>query len=179
MEKEPMHESVNEQLKQEILAMVKEDQEMRRAPGWDSEIDKQHTKRMKEIIKHHGWPEESLVGEEAAMGAWLLAQHADHDVEFQKQALELLKAAVEKGEARKINEAYLVDRVKVNSGEPQVFGTQFYEDAEGKFGSRPIEGLENLETRRKEVGLEPFSEYEKSMKEEYETFKEERKKKNE
>lgn len=156
-------ERINEQLKQEILAMVELDQNMRKSREWNSKIDKQNSERMKKIISQYGWIGRSMVGMEAANGAWLLIQHADHDVEFQKQALELLKEAVALGEAEKMNEAYLTDRVKVNSGQPQIFGTQFYKDSEGKFGPRPIEDIEHLEERRKELGLQAFSEYEKRI----------------
>ncbi len=158
-----MEKIINEQLKEEILAMVELDQNMRNGAEWNSAIDKQNTERMKKIISKYGWPGRSLVGVEGSNGAWLLIQHADHDVEFQKQALELLNEAVEVGEAEKINEAYLTDRVRVNSGQPQIFGTQFYKNSEGKFGPRPIKDVEHLEEKRKEFGLQPFSEYERSM----------------
>lgn len=75
-------EKMNETLWQEILGMVVTDQAMRKSKEWNEDIDKQNTARMKEIIRQHGWPGRTLVGEEAAQGAWLLVQHADHDVEF-------------------------------------------------------------------------------------------------
>ena len=163
MEQEPEMENINEALKQEILVMVEADQKMRKSHELDSEVDKRNTERMKDIISQYGWPGKSLVGEEGANGAWLLIQHADHDAEFQKQALELLKEAVRKGEAKKRNEAYLTDRVRVNSGQPQVFGTQFYKDEGGVFGPRPVEDQERIEGRRKEFDLGSFSEYEQLM----------------
>ena len=51
MENEPKKENINEALKQEILAMVETDQKMRKSHEWDPEVDKNNTKRMKEIIK--------------------------------------------------------------------------------------------------------------------------------
>lgn len=170
MEQELKQERINEQLKQEIFIMIEEDQKMRKSDKWNSEIDKRNTERMREIIKQYGWPGKSLVSEDGSDDAWLLVQHADHDIEFQKQALELLREAVKKGEAEKRNEAYLADRVKVNSNEPQIFGTQFYKDSEGKFGPQPIEDIQHLEERRKDFGLEPFYEYEKRMREMYKEF---------
>jgi len=163
MEQERKMENINKVLEQEILVMVEADQKIRKSHGLDSEVDKRNTERIKEIIRQYGWPGRSLVGKEAANGVWLLAQHADHDIEFQKLALELLKEAVAKGEAEKRNEAYLMDRVQINSGHLQIFGTQFYKDKEGKFGPRPIANQEHLEEKRKEFGLEPFSEYEQRM----------------
>jgi len=56
-----------------------------------------------------------LVGKKASQGAWLIAQHADHDLKFQKKCLKLLaeKLKIKKVEPR--NFAYLTDRVLVNS----------------------------------------------------------------
>lgn len=172
MEKEYTKENINEALKQEILAMVEADQKMRKSHEWNSEIDRKNTARMKEIIKLYGWPGKSLIGMDGATGAWLLVQHADHNVEFQKQALELLKEAVEKEEAEKKALAYLTDRVRVNSGESQVFGTQFYTNEKGEFGPRPIENPETLDRRRKEFGLNSFFDYEKHMRGKYKEFRE-------
>jgi hypothetical protein len=158
-----INENCNESLRQEIITMVDEDQKMRKSHNWDLEIDERNTKKMKEIISQFGWPLRSVVGKDGADGAWLLAQHADHDADFQKLALELLKDAVSKNEAEKKHEAYLTDRVRVNTGEAQIFGTQFYTNEEGVFGPRPIEDMENLDKRRLEYGLEPFSDYQKFM----------------
>ena len=36
---------------------------------------------LKEVVEEHGWPTHDLVGEDAASAAWLVAQHADFDVE--------------------------------------------------------------------------------------------------
>jgi len=153
------------ELRLEIIAMVEVDQEMIKGNNFDKEINKKHTERMKEIINKYGWPTKSMVGSDAAHGAWLLVQHSDYDVDFQKKAVELVTKASDKGEADKKILGYLIDRVRVNSGKPQLFGTQFYKDQGGKYGPKPIEDPENLEARRKDYQMEPFLEYEKRMRE--------------
>lgn len=57
---------------------------------------------------------------------------------------------------------YLEDRVRVNSGRPQLYGTQFLEDASG-MRPRPIESPNRLAERRADVGMDPFEEYEATM----------------
>ncbi len=87
-------------------------------------IDVSNTDRLREIVSEHGWPGRSLVGEEGAHHAWLIAQHADRQLDFQRQALELLADAVQRGEAAQRDWAYLTDRVRMNEGREQVYGTQ-------------------------------------------------------
>ncbi len=160
----------------ELAEMVRVDQEMRQKslesmksnPGddfWDSEVDKRNTERMKEIILEIGWPTVSKVGAGGMRDAWLIVQHADHDLDFQKQCLELMKNEPE-GEVGKTEIGYLEDRTRVNSGQEQLYGTQFY-DKDGVYIPRPIKDEENLEQRRAEAGMEPMSEYKKHFEEKY------------
>ncbi len=133
---------------------------MRQSAKWDKKIDLANTQSLKRIIKTHGFPTRSLVGEEAFHGVWLLVQHADHDIVFQKYVLELLIALADQNEADKPDVAFLTDRVLVNSGEAQIFGTQFFINSHGEFKPRPIANSSELDVRRSAYGLEPFHEYE-------------------
>jgi hypothetical protein len=126
------------------------------------EADRQNTKRLRELIALFGWPGKSLVGEFGAEAAWILAQHADRDPQFKAECLEKMKAAsLEDVNAKHI--AYLTDRVRVNTGQPQRYGTQFWTDENGVFGPRPLENEEKIEEYRASVGLEPFAEYRQTM----------------
>lgn len=149
----------------ELLDMMKADQDMRTRGRYDPTLGVTHTKRLKELIRENGWPTYDLVGEKAAFAAWLIVQHSDKDKSFQKKCFKLLTEAVEKGQASKKNLAYLCDRVRVNYGRKQLYGTQFFVNSKGEYGPRPIEDVENLEKRRKEFGLEPFADYKKYMEE--------------
>ncbi len=122
-------------------------------------IDRANTAWLKDVVEKRGWPGKSLVGTKGAHDAWLLVQHADRDHEFQKKCLELLKAAAEKGEVSKIDLAYLTDRVLVADGKKQQYGTQF----NNKMEPSPIEDEENVDKRRKEVGLPTMAEYRKQI----------------
>ena len=92
-------------LRGELLAMAEADQDFRRrwAPLSRDEVRdelvKEHARaeRAAEIVAEYGWPCRSLAGEDGATAAWLLIQHADHDVELQERCLELLKGAVATG----------------------------------------------------------------------------------
>lgn len=149
---------MNKKLRNQILVMYAEDQDMRFGGRIDNFIDVKNTKNLKKIVQRFGWPTYDLVGFTAAKGAWLIVQHADHDIKFQKECLILMKESVLKKQASKEDLAYLTDRVLVNSGEPQLYGTQF-----GEGGPRPIRDKTNLDKRRIEMGLSSFKEYKKSI----------------
>jgi hypothetical protein len=169
---------LNESLRRELLAMRDLDQQARQEvlkntkPGALAtddealkkmvEIDRIHTTRMKEIVAEQGWPGRSLVGEDGAAAAWLLVQHADLDVDFQERSLPLVEAAVKAGEAKPSHWAYLVDRVRVNRKQPQVYGTQFIDRGQGLM-PQPIEDEEHVDDRRKSVGLGTLAEYAETM----------------
>lgn len=167
----------NESLRQELLDMRERDQEMRNTiierygynspfssedAAWAEITDTTNTARMKEIIAEHGWPSQTAVGEDGAMSAWLLVQHADKDRKFQAHCLELMQQAVTMGEASASLFAYLTDRVRVGNGQPQIYGTQ-NEVVDGKVISAEIEDADQVDSRRAAVGLGPIAEYLASM----------------
>jgi hypothetical protein len=133
-----------------------------------TEADAQNTMWLDEIIKQHGWPTKSLVGEDGAQAAFLIVQHSPAP-QFQKKCLELLEKAVGQNEADMINLAYLTDRIRIFEGKPQVYGTQGQTYADGLIIPCPIEDEEHVDERRQSIGLEPIAEYFKSMNESYKT----------
>ena len=158
-----------ESVRQELLEMAAIDQEMRiksmNGEPWDSSVDDSNTKSLKDIISKYGWPTISSVGVEASQAAWLIAQHADHDIDFQAQCLEMMRQ-LEPQDVSPTNRAYLEDRVRVNQGKAQIYGTQFNGKVD-KLEPQPIEDEEHLDERRASVGLGPFKEYRKQIEEMY------------
>ncbi|MCL5090757.1 MAG: hypothetical protein M1514_01970 [Patescibacteria group bacterium] len=139
------------QISEQLIQLGIKDQEMRTAFRVDQKIDKENTQELKEIIKKIGWPTISKVGPIASWAAWLIAQHADHDPEFQKECLSLIEDCYQKGDVNPLNLAYLTDRVAVNFGQKQIYGTQWKNNE-----VKPIENPENLDQRRQKMGLWPF-----------------------
>lgn len=138
---------------------------MRAKGSWDASIDETNTVHLKEIIRSHGWPTIAMVGLKASNGAWLLAQHADHDPKFQTACLELMKKLPPKA-IKSTNIAYLEDRVRVNTGQPQIYGTQSCLEG-GKLVPCPIEDPKNVDARRRSVGLGSFAKYKAEIAELY------------
>ena len=169
---------MDEELRRELLARRDEDQRIRTlvsppqgqhrvrlpdevAAEWQR-IDEDNTRWLGELLSTRGWPGRTLAGEDGAAAAWLLAQHADGDPVRQRAFLDALRGAVDQGEAAPARLAYLEDRVRVNAGQPQLYGTQFAV-TDGHFGPRLIEDRQRLDERRAEAGLEPFADYEARM----------------
>jgi len=155
------------ELRAELLKRMKEDQRIRLEPNpnmaeW-MRIDADNTAYMKTVIDKYGWPGKSMVGDDGALGAFLMVQHADADAAFQETCLPLLTAAAERGEARPQDMAFLTDRVLVARGKPQRYGSQFFSGPDGVLKPRPIEDPEDLDARRKAVGLGPMADYVKQM----------------
>ena len=128
--------------------------------GWQmvEATDRENLPRLKGIVEQFGWPGSQLVGEEGADHMWLLVQHCDQDIDFQKLCLELLRVAVGKEDVPKKHLAYLTDRVLVNMGEAQLYGTQM-QIIDGCPIPQPIEQPVNLDSRREEMGLGTFEAY--------------------
>jgi len=125
---------------------------------WDFDIDRQNTIALKKIIKQFGWPTIRMVGKKASFNAWLLAQHADHALRFQKKVLRLLRDIYEKEkDIDPMNIAFLTDRILVAEGKKQIFGTQFYVTKSG-WKPRPIKNMKELNDLRKQYGLRSYQE---------------------
>ncbi len=112
----------------------------------------------KKILNEHGFPGYKMVGKESSGNYFLFVQHSDFDVAFQKQVLPLIKAEVDKNNASGAMYAYLVDRINLNEGMEQVYGTQVIM---GKNGTKlkPCMDTLNLDKRRLVVGLSPIKDY--------------------
>ncbi len=125
-------------------------------------IDHENTTWLKGIVEAEGWPGRSRVGADGSDAAWLLVQHADHDLPFQRRCLAMLEEAVAKDEASQRNLAYLTDRVMLKERGVQRFGTQFRNGPAGP-EPQPLEQPEFVDELRASVGLEPLSEYAKGF----------------
>jgi hypothetical protein len=128
-------------------------------------VDGENTKWLMQVIDERGWPTIAMVGKDGANAAWLLVQHADHNVKFQRKCLDLM-TKLPKVEVSRSELAYLTDRVLLAEGKNQIYGTQFSNE-DGQFRPRPLEDEVNVDKRRAEVGLEPLADYAKTMQQMY------------
>lgn len=145
----------------EIQIMADEEQELRRkvaALHKDlAAVDQRNTQRLREIVDEIGWPTRSKVGDKAEHLAWLIVQHADRDLAFQRRCLALMEDEPP-DEVCPRHLAYLEDRIRVAEGRPQRFGTQLTMTPQG-LDAKSLEDPAHVDDRRRRVGLEPLADY--------------------
>lgn len=128
--------------------------QMRAAMTEQSKLDPQLIRQVDSLLTIHGYPGKSKVGEYQKATAFLVIQHNPAE-----KYLPLLTAAADKGELNWSSVALLVDRLKTEKGEKQLYGSQLGPAVHGSYTLQPIEDEPNVNVRRAKVGLGPLEEY--------------------
>lgn len=118
-----------------------------------------HIPLIRAIVSRYGYPNFEKVGKESSDHYFVMVQHSDYDVRFQKMMLPLIKRQVEKKEVIGSNFAYLYDRIQINSGKPQLYGTQLEYDVQGNALSKNLRDRQNVNKRRAEYGMDTLEAY--------------------
>jgi len=164
----------NSGLRTELLAMAEADQALREDLSPERMQDttfliemltsqERNTSRLREILREHDWPGSDLVGSDGANAAWLLVQHSDADL--QERALRLMRQSPNSGVSA-TDIAMMTDRILVERGRPQLYGTQF-QFIDGNLVQDPVDNPDSVDVRRAEVGLPTMAEYVRMLEEAY------------
>jgi hypothetical protein len=166
----------NQKLCDELIEMGKLDQIAAYIPQglykkwsskqWDTFKDsvfRMHKKRLEEIFNEYGYPGYNLVGKKGELNFWLITQHSDFDTSFQIQVLRKMKIEVENNNASPTNYGLLTDRVLINTGKNQLYGTQVTYNSQGQAYPKNLADSINVNKRRVEKGFEPIEEYLNAM----------------
>ncbi len=152
-------------LRERLLEMARIDQQARDG-DWSPPmiekmlaVDAANLPEIRRIVADHGGlPCARQVGADGVAAAWLLVQHADGDADFQRQVLGGIMPLVESGEVSAHDFVLLTDRVLVNAGKPQRYGSQLAAVG-GKWQPKPMEAPEQVDQRRAAVGQMPLADY--------------------
>ena len=117
---------------------------------------KENEMRLLELLDKYGWPSASEVTEYAAAGAALIINHTSY--ELRSKYFPMLEESFKKGEAQPLRYAKMRDRILIEEGKEQLYGTQI------KFENMlrqpyPIEAAEYVDKRRGGIGLGPLRPY--------------------
>jgi hypothetical protein len=118
--------------------------------------------RVLSILDSCGWIGVKQIGAKANQTLFAVIQHADSSILI--KYFPLLAKSYELNETPGKYYALMLDRILVDRGQKQLYGTQMQmEKKDGKFIPYPIEDEAGVNQRRKKVGLEPLEEYLKKM----------------
>ena len=116
-------------------------------------VDSANQSRVIPIIEQHGWLPKSKIGDKAANAIFLVVQHSS--LEKIEKYLPQMEALAKQGEASATDAAKMRDRLLMFQGKKQIYGTQTasWVRPEGGQVVWPIEDVENVNKRRREVGF--------------------------
>lgn len=125
--------------------------------------DAANQRKIEAILQKHGWLGPKQVGPEASTAIFFVIQHAGH--EMQRQFLPQMREAVMARHAHPSLLAMLEDRVALREGRPQTYGSQIgVEEETGAHFVMPLADPDNVDARRRSVGLPPLADYVKQWK---------------
>ncbi|WP_460612602.1 TonB family protein [Hymenobacter seoulensis] len=117
-------------------------------------LDLRLIRQVDSLITRHGYPGKAMVGEYQKEVAFFVIQHNPDE-----KYLPLLTAAADRGDISWSALGLLIDRVKTEKGEKQVYGSQHRVTADGRKQLYPIEDEPNVNLRRAKVGMAPLEHY--------------------
>jgi hypothetical protein len=113
------------------------------------------------VLNKYGWLGMPQLSETAADAIFFVIQHADLAV--QKQYLPMLQAAVTNSIGKGWQLAYITDRILINEGKFQLYGSQLFGPKKGELIFYPIANEMNVNKRRKALGLAPLEEHSRGL----------------
>ena len=122
------------------------------------ETDSANQASVSNILDTYGWP--TGLSDAANEAIFLVIDHSD--LRTMNKYIGLFRDAVEKGYIQMNNLVTMEDRMLMNEGKPQKYGTQAYslvEDGKTVIYIWPVEDPDKLDALRKSVGLMPIGAY--------------------
>jgi hypothetical protein len=141
--------------KSEILSEVYiSDQKIRRENNLIKYAKEDHRNQelIISIIEKCGMPTLNEVNQQQMNAIWLGLQHTEN--KYRMKYFPLIEKAVKNGDLSKEQYALMKDRILMDEGKPQIFGSQI---KNGKLYD--LEAPETVNERRQEMGLEPIEDY--------------------
>lgn len=110
------------------------------------------------FLKKWGWLSNDEIGAEGGIALFLVIQHAP--TAYQLAHYDAVKEAVANKYTHRFLLCYLDDRIAVDKGEPQIYGTQIgtYGQSDKNF-VYPVTDIAHLDERRTAAGLESMANY--------------------
>lgn len=142
-----------------ILSTVYDnDQEPRNSGISDTRIsDRKNQQIVLSIIHKCGFPKPPIIDNQGLLTIFLVIQHGSKDM--RTKYFEYFKDLSEHGHFDKSIVVLMEDRILMDAGKKQKFGTQVVKNQQGKWELYPVDNPDSLDKRREEIGLKPIQEY--------------------
>jgi hypothetical protein len=162
----PLADARVKEIQDELARRIVEDQAVRTHPdrrGDMGAVDADNTKYLRSLVVDLGWIDAKRFGRRSATNAFLIVQHSG-DLRLMQGALPEIEKDMKAGIGDPQDYALLYDRLKLNLGERQRYGSQIGQNAKGEPVVLPLEDKARVEEFRKAIGLFPLSQYLEIMK---------------
>ena len=147
----------NDALRAELIRLRTEDLRVRQELVDAGELGGSYVPRMEALHTHNAERHEQMVGQDGAKAAWFIVQHAIGFPDLQRKCLQLLQDAASQGRVPRWHAAYLEDRIAMQEGWPQRYGTQWMDDPfDGRVRPWSLADAERINDLRAEVGIGPL-----------------------
>lgn len=150
--------SYNKKLISKLENLKSNDQKYRINPGPlpkdQHTLDSINLIAIQQIFEDYGYPGRSKVGVDYEHYMINLLLHTELSV--MEKYFPLINEAVINNQLDKYHLAFLIDRIEMKKGNPQIYGTQKRFDSRGNAILYKVINEELLNSRRKEMGLDPL-----------------------
>ncbi len=121
-------------------------------------VDPDNTAWLTRLVQEIGWIDVERFGKEAAGAAFLIVQHSG-DLPLMIAALPMIERDVRQHGLSGENYALLFDRLQVNLGRRQRYGSQLGSDEQGRLVVIALEDRDHVDALRKGLGMGPLKQY--------------------
>lgn len=142
-----------------LLNAGERDQEVRQG-GMSSnaeQVDRENQELLISIFQCCGSLSIERAGNDVAQAAFMILQHASH--EMRKQYFEVFESWAREGIIKASTLALIIDRMRMHEGKSQLYGSQITSNEKGEQTMYEIDDLEKVRARRDSLYMEPLEEY--------------------
>lgn len=120
-------------------------------------LDVSNLVSVEQILDKCGMPNIATAGEKGMSAIWLVIQHAS--AEKRAQYFPQLLDAAKKGDLERQDIALMQDRMLMDAGNAQLYGSQIIMNEDGSYSLYELKDPSTVDARRAVMGMGPLSEY--------------------
>lgn len=121
------------------------------------DMQKRNLLVVEDIISKYGWLSSKIIGYKANTALFLIIQHADNNI--MEKYNSIIQEAFKKGSIDNNSYAMFQDRLLLNKGKRQIYGTQYiYDESKKRYVLDSSISIEEINKQRNSIGLNSIEE---------------------